>query len=294
MAHPDWILKDLKLEKLRNLVIGYAERDSVTAVQALKRVRAVVKAEGEENKDWLRCLHLSPEQHPWPIFSGEEGKAALISHLLDLMGVIESDFEVLKKHLGKEDPKTAPQGVITSRFLLGRFRSRMLQKIDQLVDVELRAQKVDDLGFLIYMARSRTVNTRMVAVVVGLFNNPNPVESLGKLKRLQKCLCDVIAVGREFIVTHRFVPQPKSFPVAKLSQPHEMEQEGSPTSLVLQLVCDADHLIDQVYDCMGVIDDCPFHKLSMTQLEAVEELIKKMAFALEKCAAAEGGVYLLE
>ncbi|WZZ55697.1 hypothetical protein YC2023_055804 [Brassica napus] len=29
-------------------------------------------------------------------------------------------------------------------------------------------------------------------------------------------------------------------------------------------------------------------------LEAVEELIEKMAFALEKCAAAEGGVYLLD
>ncbi|WZY90799.1 hypothetical protein YC2023_047534 [Brassica napus] len=37
--------------KLRNLVIGYTECDSKTAVLVLKRILAVVKTEAEKNKN---------------------------------------------------------------------------------------------------------------------------------------------------------------------------------------------------------------------------------------------------
>lgn len=71
------------------------------------------------------------------------------------------------------------------------------------------------------------------------------------------------------------MPQTKSFPVAQLSQSESMEYEDSPTSLVMRHVLDADDLIDQVYECMGLIDDCAFDTLKMVELEVVEELIKK-------------------
>ncbi|RID67377.1 hypothetical protein BRARA_D02460 [Brassica rapa] len=275
MDHPDWILKGLELEKLRNFVISYAERDSVTAVQALKRVSAVVKGEGEENKDWLRYLHLSPEQHPWPIFSGEEGKAALISHLLDLMNVIESDFEVLRKHLGKEDPKTAPQGVFTSRLLVSSSRSKMLQKINGLVDEEIRAQKAEDLELLIWKVKTRTLEHLMLGLVV---QKPNQLE---KLKRIEKCLCDVICDGRVFIITNRFVPQPEFFPVVQVSQSMDQEQH----------VSNAQELIDLLVEFLDLIGGCDIGKLRKDKLDETKDMVTKILADLEETALAEGGVY---
>lgn len=142
--------------------------------------------------------------------------------LFDFIGVIESDFGMMKKVLEKWDPTTAQEGVITSRLFVIRFKSRMLQKIDELVLKELIAQKAEDLEILIWKVKTKKLEHLMLGLVVGTLQNPNQLDLLEKLKRIEKCLCDVISDGRVFILTHRFMSQPEFFPVVQVSQ--SMEQ----------------------------------------------------------------------
>lgn len=130
-----------------------SQHDSETVVLSLKRISAVVETEATENKDWLQFLLLSRDQHPSSTVSGEEEKVTLISHVIEFIDVIKYDFGMMKKHLEKEDPKTASDGVINSRLFVGKSRSRMLQVIDELVVKKLRGQKAEDLHLMIYMAR---------------------------------------------------------------------------------------------------------------------------------------------
>lgn len=133
------------------------QRDYETAIPALRRINDMVESEGKESKeskDLVRVLHLPKDKHPSPTFLGEEETEGLISHLISFIGVMESDFKMVKTELGKEDPRNAEPGVIFTRFYVGRFRSRMLEKKDEFVIKELRTQKAEDLGFLIYRVTS--------------------------------------------------------------------------------------------------------------------------------------------
>ncbi|WZY90800.1 hypothetical protein YC2023_047535 [Brassica napus] len=62
-----------------------------------------------------------------------------------------------------------------------------IEKIDELVFTELRAQKAEDLEILIWKVKTRTLEHLMLGLVVGTLQNPNQLESLEKLKRIEKC-----------------------------------------------------------------------------------------------------------
>ncbi|KAH0930613.1 hypothetical protein HID58_016340 [Brassica napus] len=79
-----------------------------------------------------------------------------------------------------------------SRILTWKLRNLVIgyteiEKIDELVFTELRAQKAEDLEILIWKVKTRTLEHLMLGLVVGTLQNPNQLESLEKLKRIEKC-----------------------------------------------------------------------------------------------------------
>lgn len=246
----------------------------------------------KENKDGVSLLGLAREKHPSPTLSEEAEREMLISHVLELINVIVSDFDMMKNGFNKVvDPRYVKPNVVTLRALVDNHRSKMLKTIDELVLKELKTQKAEDTAIAIERASSRTVGYLMDKLVLGVLENPNPLESLSKLKRIQECLCDVISFGRNFIVTHRFVPQPKSFPDAHLSQ---SVGQGSPMPLVQQHVSDTLQMIDLVGDCLDLIKKCDLGNLRNDELEEVSQLVTKIVSTLEQRAFEEGVVYPVE
>lgn len=259
---------------------------------ALKRIFVVVETLLKENKGWVSLLGLSREKHPSPTLSEEAEGEMLISHVLEMINVIVSDFDMMKNGFNKVvDPRYVKASVVNFRALVDNSRSKMLKTIDELVLKELKSQKAEDTAVAIERASSRTTGYLMDRLVVGVLENPNPLESLSKLKRIQECLCDVISLGRNFILTHRFVPQPKSFPDAQLSQ---SVGQGSPMPLVKQHVSDACAMIDLVDDCLDLIKQCDLGNLRNYELEEVSQLVTKIVSTLEERAFEEGGVYPAE
>ncbi|KAL0712303.1 hypothetical protein Bca4012_019281 [Brassica carinata] len=292
MKGDGWNVKDLEMDALRNLVNSYTERHSKTSVVALKRIFVVVETLLKENKGWVSLLGLSREKHPSPTLSEEAEGEMLISHVLEMINVIVSDFDMMKNGFNKVvDPRYVKASVVNFRALVDNSRSKMLKTIDELVLKELKSQKAEDTAVAIERASSRTTGYLMDRLVVGVLENPNPLESLSKLKRIQECLCDVISLGRNFILTHRFVPQPKSFPDAQLSQ---SVGQGSPMPLVKQHVSDACAMIDLVDDCLDLIKQCDLGNLRNYELEEVSQLVTKIVSTLEERAFEEGGVYPAE
>ncbi|KAJ4903976.1 Uncharacterized protein Rs2_17927 [Raphanus sativus] len=265
-ANRGLIPDDLNLDRLRNLVTSYIERDSETAIPALRRIADLLETEGKESKDLLQLLGLSKDKHPSPTFSGGDEKVALISHLIDFMGVMESDYCMMKTAVVNE-------GVIFYRLYVGKFRSCLLEKMDELVLQELKAQKIEDLEILIWNVKTVTLDHTMLGLVV------STLVSLEKLKRIEKCLCDVISDGRVFILTRQFMPQPEVFPVVQVSQSVEREQH----------VSNAQKLIEFSGEFLDLVGGCSFEELEMDELEEVEDIVRKMESDLEKRAAVEGG-----
>ncbi|KAG5402298.1 hypothetical protein IGI04_016905 [Brassica rapa subsp. trilocularis] len=79
-----------------------------------------------------------------------------------------------------------------SRILTWKLRNLVIgytetEKIDELVFTELRAQKAEDLEILIWKVKTRTLEHLMLGLVVGTLQNPNQLESLEKLKQIEKC-----------------------------------------------------------------------------------------------------------
>lgn len=155
-----------------------SQRDSETAIPALRRIADLLETEGKDSKDLLQLLGLSKDKHPSPTFSGEDEKVALI-----------------------------------------------------------------------WNVKTVTLDHTMLGLVV------STLVSLEKLKRIEKCLCDVISDGRVFILTRQFMPQPEVFPVVQVSQSVEREQH----------VSNAQKLIEFSGEFLDLVGGCSFEELEMDE-----------------------------
>ncbi|CAL9239346.1 unnamed protein product [Arabidopsis halleri] len=172
----------------------------------------------------------------------------LISHVLQLLTVINSDFDSMKEHLNGVELSDISAYEQNARFLVDRFLS-------------------------------------------GVLDNPNSLDSLGKLHRIRQCLQYVLTLTREYILTHRLLllrlpePQPHSFPIAELLP---YVEQGTVMSLVHQQTNDVVHLIDLLIDCLMRMLDYDLGKLRMVDLEEVYGFVHKVKTTLEDRAFAKG------
>ncbi|KAJ0259465.1 hypothetical protein HA466_0058150 [Hirschfeldia incana] len=263
-----------EMEDLKNVVLSYEEYHRESSVAALNGIRVLFEAALKEVKLMMRHKGYPADEHPMPpkpTIETETEPAMIIPYINGLIDVFVADFDVMKIAANSTVYPLSNYAYFF-RLQMDKLRSRTLKEMDDVVRENRRMLLAEVLRVQIWKVRSIDVDM-VESFLRSLETNPNHQETVEKLKRLQRCCCQVINRGREFISTHSFVPQLESFPLGQVAHVSNPVEQASAKSLIRQLAADGGELVYLVRCCMDAFLCCDFSPLRMKDLNDISDFV---------------------
>lgn len=157
--------------------------------------------EKQKTKVWLKLMGMPNNKNLKPDFVAALELAPLHLHVLELLKLINSDFDTLKEYINGADLNRMPgNGGVFLRSMMNVFISKMEKALGELIYEE----KKTDIGLLIWTTSHLTLDKLITGLVMSFLKteNQNPHDSWKKLRRIQEYFRYVNCLTDDWIMAH--------------------------------------------------------------------------------------------